>query len=287
MDPKLIAKADFEAKLDNWLGRVFSLQETQQSLGKEMTRLIIGGKNPTALERGVGGLTALEGLDRSLADELATLRKQAEAADADFASRLGSAESRMKLLRDARPDLQRKVDELRKSVGKNDDPAQYEKQFAAKELNTRIRTLLEAGEVPEALETFDRLFDLTKLESVKEQKAKIDAEWATKTDEHAQARKFLLGRWRELSELPDFTANLDQLQDAAKLMTDLNDRLGLRNLSTALDQTVAKLREISERLDSASEGDLVILGQLRTLNDALRKLDADAKTKVRTLENPR
>jgi len=286
-DAKLIAKAETEAKLDQWLGRVLGIQETQQSLSKELTRLIIAGKNPQALERGVGGMTALESLDAALTAELAELRKLPEVADADFAARIATGESRMKLLRDARPTLQQRVEDLRKSIGKIDDPAQFEKAFAAKELNNRIRTLLEAGEVPEALDTFDQLYDLVKLESVKEQKAKIDAEWATKNDEHAKARKFLLGRWRELTELADFNANLDKLQDAAKLMTEINDRLGLRNLVTALDQTAAKLKDILDRLDPASEGDRASLEQLRTLSQALGKLEADARATIKTLENPR
>ena len=176
---------------------------------------------------------------------------------------------------------------MTKSLGKANDPVNFERQFAAKERAARIRRLVEAGEIDEALAEYDLLFDLTKQDATKEQKAKLEAEWKPRNPEHKKARDFVLNTWRQLADPAAFAANLDKLTDAAKTMADNQDRLGLRNLITAIDQTSSKLRETFDRLDPNTESDKPALKELQTLTQALIKAEADAIAAVAKIENPR
>jgi len=286
VDPKVAARVEYENRLDGFLGRLRAAQDTQRTLVDELARLIVAGKNPLALERAVTGLATLEGLDKPLAAELAALRTPPEAATPEFAPSLADADARLKALRDGRPGIAAKAEDLRKSIGASNDPANFEREFAAKERTLRIRRFLEAGEVEAALAEYDLLFELTKQEATKEQKAKLEAEWKPRNPEHKKARDFVLGAWRQVADLPGFTANADKLAEAAKTLAENQDRLGLRNLLTALDETYTKLKDIRDRLDENTESDKPPLAELRELIPALRKIDDEARAAVAKIEKP-
>jgi hypothetical protein len=284
VDAKMAARVDYETRLMAFMNRVIALSETQLTLVKDLARLIINGKNGPALERAVEGLANLSEQDKFVTAEQAELKKAAEANDPDFAARLAAADKQLQALREGRPGIESKVEDLRKTLDRATDTANFEKEFAAKEITLAIRRLIEAGEIPEALEEFDRLYNLTKQEATKEQKAKIETEWKPRNDAHKKARDFVINTWRQQSTLEEFTRNLEKLQDAHKTLIDNEDRLGLRNFVTAMDQTYAKFKDILERLDPNTESDKPALLELRTLSEELRKLEDAAKAKIRTIE---
>lgn len=287
VDPKVAALVEYQNRLDDFAGRLRAAADTQRTLVDELARLIVAGKNPQALERAVTGLTTLELLDKELTALLAALRTPAEAAAPEAAARLADADARLKSLREGRPAVAAKADELRKSIGTTNDPANFEREFAAKERVLRIRRFVAAGEVPQALDEYDLLYELTKQDATKEQKAKLEAEWKPRNEAHKKARDFVLDTWRQLPDPAAYTANLDRLTDAAKTMTDNGDRLGLRNLLTALDQTYTKLKETFDRLDTNSAGDKATEAEIGALSKSLSKLETETIAAVAKLENPR
>ncbi len=287
VDPKLAAQVEYQNRLDDFAGRLRAALDTQRTLVDELARLIVAGKNPQALERAVTGLATLEALDKELTALLAVLRASPAAAAPDFAARLAQDDARLKALREGRPAIAARAEELGKSLGKVNDPANFERQFAAKERAARIRRLVDAGEVEEALAEYDLLYELTKQDATREQKAKLEAEWKPRSPEHKKARDFVLTTWRQLADPAAYAANLDKFADAAKTMADNQDRLGLRNLITAIDQTSTKLRETFDRLDPNTESDKAAIVEFQTLTQALRKVEDAAIAAVAKIENPR
>ena len=287
VDPKLAALVEYENRLEVLSGRLRAAQDTQRTLVEELARLIVAGKNPQALERAVTGLLTLEGLDKELAALLAALRLPPEASAAEFAAPLAYADAGLKALREGRPGIAAKVEELRKSIGTTNDPANFERAFAAKERALSIRRAVEAGDIEQALAEYDLLYELTKQESTKELKAKLEAEWKPRSPEHKKARDFVLNTWRQLADPAAHAAHLDRLADAAKTMTDNQDRLGLRNLLTALDQTYTKLKDALDRLDPETDSDKPTIEQIKALTPALRKIETEAIAAVAKIENPR
>ena len=218
---------------------------------------------------------------------ISALRTPPEAAAPDSAARLTDADARLKALREGRPAVAAKAEELRKSIGTANDPANFEREFAAKERALRIRRFVAAGEVPQALDEYDLLYELTKQDATKEQKAKLEAEWKPRNAAHKKARDFVLDTWRQLPDPASYTANLERLTDASKTFTDNADRLGLRNLLTALDQTYTKLKDSSDRLDRASAADSATLDEIGVLHTTLVKLENEVIATVKKLEETR
>ena len=287
VDPKVAALVEYQNRLDDFAGRLRAAADTQRTLIDELARLIVAGKNPQALERAVTGLTTLELLDKELTALLAGLRTPPEAAAPEAAARLADSDARLKALREGRPAVAAKADELRKSIGTTNDPANFEREFAAKERVLRIRRFVAAGEVPQALDEYDLLYELTKQDATREQKAKLEAEWKPRNEAHKKARDFVLDTWRQLPDPAAYAANLDRLTDAAKTMTDNGDRLGLRNLLTALEQTFTKLKEAFDRLDKNTASDDETVAQIGALSKSLGKLETETIAAVAKLENPR
>jgi hypothetical protein len=280
VNPKDVAQAEFDGKLNDLRRGVVAAQETQRTLVEELARLIVAGKNPQALERAVTGLEALAALDKSLAAEVAAVKADPSAAGA--AAELAAVDARLAGLREGRPAIAARADELRKLAGKVADPANFEREFAAKERALRIRRLIAAGEIDEALAEYDLLYDLTKQEQTKEQKSRLAAEWKPRNDEHAKARDFVAS-WRKLDGPAAYETNIDALAAAAATLKSNRDRLGLRYLLTTLDQTGTKLVDFAGRLDR-SEADLAVVDKLKSLSAALTKIETDARDAVAEIE---
>ena len=280
VDPKDAARAEFARQCEDLRNRVLDVLQSQNTLVKDLSKLIITGKNPEALSRAINGLKALDDQDKILTEELARLKKQPDATETNAAESIARSSAQLQAVKDARPGIEAKATELQKSINNLEDPSRLEKDFRIKEIQGQIKTLIAQGEIPEALNEFDRLYDLTKSATTKEQKAKIESEWQPKNDAHRKARDYLLVTWRTVSNLTEFTNNLNSLNDAVKVMTDLDDRFGLFNLLTALDQSYGKLRDILDRLDQNAESDQPSLKELQAIKEALRKIELDTKAKL-------
>ena len=283
VDPKDAARAEFARQCEDLRNRVLDVLQSQNTLVKDLGKLIITGKNPEALSRAVNGLKALDEQDKILTEELARLKTQPDASDANAAESIARSTAQLQAVKDARPGIEEKAKELQKSINTLDDPSRFEKDFRIKEIRSQIKTLVGQGDIPAALSEYDRLYDVTKKDIDKEQKAKLEAEWQTKTDAHRKARDYLLVTWRTVSNLTEFTNNLDLLRDAVKVMTTLDDRLGLYNLLAALNESYGKLKDILDRLDPKAESDQPSLKELQTITEALRKIEDDTRAKLKDI----
>ena len=177
-----------------------------------------------------------------------------------------------------------KVEELKEIAAKSNSPIQFEKEFRARELVERIRQLIEVGQVPEALQTYDLLYDLTRDEEIKKQKQRLTAQWKPRGTAHEQARNYVLGAWRRVENLPEFDTALKPLTDSVDVMIANNDALGLRNLISSMQPAYARLSTILENLDPNAEIDRKSVEKVRELSKVLRELEQKALAKVEKIE---
>jgi hypothetical protein len=282
--PEDAAKAAFERACEDLRGRVAEARTAQIELVKALTRLIVAGKNLEAMERATAGLASLDSADKDLTAELDKLKKQPEASDPSAAPILEAADRQLEAIRAGRGGIADKQKELQAAVAKANDPVRFEKEFRANELNNRIKQLIEAGEIPEALELYDELFNVTKNPEVKERKEKLAKDWEPKDDTHRKARTYVTDEWRKVSGLAAFKSAVQPLTEAAGVLAKYDDRLGLRNLLSSFEPAYAKLKEVLDTLDPNSESDRAAVKEVQTVTQALRKIEDDARTKLKQLE---
>ena len=118
-------------------------------------RLVGESRNRDALDRVMDGLKTAEAVDQTLAAELDRVRKIPGANVED-------CEQQLKTFREWRDKLKTYEEGL--AAASKLDPIRMEKELRVKDLVERIKTLREQGEIPEALETFDELIELSKNE---------------------------------------------------------------------------------------------------------------------------
>ncbi len=279
------AKARFERECEDLRGRVAQARLTHSELVKALTRLIVKGENRDALDRASAGLANMIAVDQELTAELGRLREQPAAKDPRFADLLASAEANLQALRTGKTGIEERVGQLKDVIAKADDPVKFEKEFRAKELAARIKSLVETGEIPEALDLYDQLFEVTQQQEHKDQKAKLAAEWEPRDDEHRKAREYVTTIWRAPKDLVEFQSNLDPLREAVAVLIKNEDRFGLRNVLSSMEPAYAKLKEILDVLDPNSETDRPMVKSVQTVKDALRKLEDEAREALKKIES--
>ena len=186
--------------------------------------------------------------------------------------------------RSGKPELEKKIEDLKMAIAKSNDPAKFEKEFRANELVRQIQYHVGRGEVPEAELLYDQLIELTKQEEMKAKKAKLLAEWATANDDHRQARAFLLDEWRKASTLAEYQPLLKKLTPTAETFVKNADKLGLRNLLSAIAISFAKLLEQLAPLDDNSDTDRDLTKELKAFGEKLRKIEQAVETELKKLE---
>ncbi len=281
--PEDAVKAAFERACEDLRGRVAEARLAQLELVRALSRLIIQGKNKDALERASDGLQSLDAADKELTAELDKLKKEPGAKDPVPSSLLDAAGTQLQAIREGRGGIAQKQEELKNAVAKANDPVRFEKEFRAKELTDRIKQLVAQGEVPEALDLYDQLFEVTQNPEVKDQKAKLAAEWQPKNDEHRKAREYVIDEWRKAAGLAEFKAAVQPLTDAAGVLKKYDDRLGLRNLLSSFEPAYAKLKEVLDGLDP--ESDRASVKEVQAVSQALRQIEQDAREHLKKIES--
>lgn len=278
-------KARFEQECEDLRGRVAQARLTHSELVKALTRLIVKGENRDAHERASTGLATMIATDQELAAELNRLRLQPLAREKPFADLLASADTNLQALRKGKAGIEERVGQLKDVIAKADDPVRFEKEFRARELGNRITQLVETGEIPEALDLYDQLFEVTQQQEHKDQKMKLLAEWEPRDDDHRKAREYVTGTWRLAKTLTEFTDGLEPLRLAVATMVKHDDRLGLRNVLSSMEPAYAKLKEILDVLDQNSETDRPSVKAVQDMTAALRKLEEEGRTALKKIES--
>lgn len=284
VDETQAAKAAFERDCDDFRNRVVEARTAQAALFDALTVLIPKGKFQDALERATAGLKSAEDADKQLTEDMTKLRESSHAADAMPAALLASAAGQIQIVRGGMPVLKDRIEDLKLQIEKAKDPVRFEKEFRAKEITSRIRQLIEAGDITDAIALYDQLFEVSKSDDAKTLKSKLEKEWEPKTDEVKQAREVVSEVWKKASTVADYKDAAPKLSAAADVLIRENDRLGLRNLIGAIDPAYVRLKEQADLLDGGSDADRATLTELKAVADAVRAIESKARAAVVKLD---
>ena len=231
-------------------------------------RLVGESRNRDALDRVMDGLKTAEAVDQALAAELDRVRKIPGA-------KVEDCEQQLKTFREWRDKLKTYEEGL--AAASKLDPIRMEKELRVKDLVERIKTLREQGEIPEALETFDELIELSKNEDYKNEKEKLVVAWAPQDAAHQAAREMLLVKWPNVQSVEDFVKQTTPFVNAADVMMKKGDRLGVRKLFNSFNPTYVKLNGLIESLDVSLETDKAKLDQINNVKQELQNLEPRAR----------
>lgn len=283
--PEELARAEYELTCERLRGRAGDAVAAQADLFQNLARLIRVNDTRAALARATAGLASLETAEKEIAGEFDRIRKSATTTPSEYTTRLlASTADHLAQLRSGKPDLQQKIVDLREVLARPNDPAQFEKEFRAAELTRQIAYHVGRGEIPEALDLYDVLFEATKEERAKTLKDDLAKLWEPKTDDHKQTRKFLFEAWRKattLEQLRDATAALPK---HLAVMETHADKLGLRFVVSSMPAVFQRLKDVVDKLDPGSESDQAGIRQAKEIADAARKTEEQARTILSALE---
>ena len=279
-----IEKAEFEQACERLRQRVADAGAAQIELFKALGKLITEGKNDVALERATNGTKATETAGLILSEELAKLQKDKHVKDAYPAGLLATSAEQLEQLKANKPEIEKRIEELKLVIAKANDPVKFEKEFRANELVRQIGYHVGRGEVPEADAFYDQLIELTKQEEMKTKKAKLLAEWAVTAEDHKMARGFLLDEWRKAATLAEYQALLPKLQPTADTFAKHADKLGLRNLLSAIGIAYTRLQDQLAPLDESTDADRMTIKEIKALADDVRKVEEAAQAELKKLE---
>ena len=279
-----VKKANYENDCERFLNRVQDLAMSQDELVRALGVMIEKARNKEALERATDGLKRSTETDEFLTKQLAELRGNPLASGERAKRLLASGEKTLESARVLKPELEAKIEDLKGALAKADNPAQYERQFKTNELTRQIAYHERRGEVPEALEIYDQLYELTKNDEVKARKKKLEDEWKPKTPEHAAARKFIADEWVKVDSLDEVKNGVAKLQKAVDELIRNQDRLGLRHALTGIAVGYARLDDAQKSLDPELVQDKQQLQVVKDTADGLRKVEETAQAEVKRLE---
>ena len=280
------ARAALELDCESLRAKAGEVRRDQTVLLGALGKMIQANDHTGALARVNAALQNQAAADAEITAELDRLKKTPGADDPTPAAYLAATADLLADIRGNRPRIDQAKVQLDEAVKKLGDPVRFEREFRARELNAKIRQLVEAGEVPDALAGFDELYEFLKQDVIKERRDRLAKEWEPKGADHAKARDYVMNTWRAATTLAEFKAAREPLADAAATLTKNDDRLGLRNLVSSFETAYAKLKTITEGLDPNAELDKPALKDVQAIAQALSKLETDARAAVRKLEGP-
>jgi tetratricopeptide (TPR) repeat protein len=255
----------------------------QQALYKEMTRLIDTAQNTEALKRGEDGVKAADVAEKTLGEELKALREEPESQEATAKAILETCDDRLKLIASARNTLAQTIGKLKEAVAKHKDPIKVEKEFREKELELRIKELVTRGDIPEALEAYEQVIALRPQDqAVKDQREKLQGEWAPKDEEHRQARGWMKG-WIDARSQADFAEAVPLLKKAVEVMARKGDKLGLRKMLNIFETGYTTLKILVEAIDTRTEEGAATAKELEAIVNQARDAETEARETLKTL----
>jgi outer membrane murein-binding lipoprotein Lpp len=284
-DEGMVRAANFENECERVMNRAIDARLSQDELFVSLKGLIEKSRNKEAFDRATKGVETARAVDAELSKQIERLRADKQAADGRAKRLLDAADQWLTNLKGRVPDLEAKIGDLKVAVEKASNPAEFEKTFRLKELTRQIDYHVDRGEVPEALDLYDKLYAETKEEEVRTRRQKLEAEWRAKTPEQEKARAFLNDDWPKLETLEGIKGGVQQLKQAVDTLTAAQDRLGLKLAVARIQGGYARLNEVVNTLDP--EGlvqDKVILADAKSVFDAVRKIDEAAQAEVKKLE---
>jgi len=283
-DESKVRVANFENEVERFQYRVIDSRLAQEELFIAMRKLIDKQQNREALDRATNGLKTAEADDTTLSAELKRLQDDPLAKEETIRRALASCEQLLGVLRQGKPELENSVASLKTAIARANNPAEFEREFKANELVRQIKYHERRGEVPEALELYDQLFELTKQENVKAQKAKLEEEWKVKSPQQEQARKYITEDWAKLTTLDEIKGGVAKLKESVDQLISGQDRLGLRLTLTGLRAGYARLSDVVNALDPELVQDKEQIQVVKAVRDDLQKIEEAAQAEVNKLD---
>jgi hypothetical protein len=250
--------------------RIGEAHSALTTLFKAIGDLVSQQRNRDALDRLTDGIAAAVVADQSLTAELERVKKFPGANAGTAAGTLTDCEQQLKTFREYRDHL--KQYEERLAAAAKLDPVRMEKELRAKDLASRIASLREQGEIPEALETYDELYELTKDDKFRVEKEKLARQWAPVDEEHRAAREVILIKWPVAQTLEDFIATTGPLNKAIDVLIKKKDVMGVRKALNSFNPAYAKIKGLVDPLDPTNAMDVEKLGQLNSISQELQLL---------------
>jgi cell division protein FtsB len=279
--PEDIAQAEFDQACEELTQKTAALAVGNVELYRVLGELISEGKNEAALQKATAGLATSDATEKTLREELGTLRANALAANEAATRLLNGCEKQLAQLRAERPELERKIADLKDAVTKANDPVRFEREFRAKELARQIAYHTGRGEIPTALELYEKLIELMPQADLPAKKAKLETEWKPVNSTHAAARKVLLEEWRKASTREEFASVIPKLQGMVAEFARNADKHGLRNFLASLPTATARLGELVHSLDESIPANRETLQKIKQWNDDVRKADEAANAALK------
>jgi tetratricopeptide (TPR) repeat protein len=275
LDPKAEEKATFELACLSAARRVADARVAQAACFDAVGKLIAARNNGEALARAKAGREAADAADKGLSDELTQLREQLSKSQGAKPV-LDSVEGQLARLRKGNEELQGSIRELEGMLAKEKDPRVAGRQVQAEGLNTRIGLLLSRGDVDEAINAYDQLVTLVPDDAaVKDRRAKLQAEWKPRSDEHAKARDYLLRTWPALGTIQDYKESLGTLRNAVETCKKSGDKYAFRKVLTHFNSFAVKLTDLIAPLDGNSDSDRKALEDARMIREQVGKLEQE------------
>lgn len=277
VNPEDEKRVRFERDCFDLARRVSETRTAQASCFAALSKLITALRNTDALARARAGHAATAADDQELTDVLARLREQAGAYPAAI-SLLAACDRQLADVRKSQAELADRIKDLEAIVARENDPARVAEQVQAQATATRIKLLLERGEVDEAISAYDQLAtQLPNDADVIARRDKLKAEWAPKSEDHAKAREFLYKTWPALATIPDLRDSMPALASAVGVCVSANDRYALRKLLASLADLPVKLNDLITPLDASNDTDRKLLIDAKSIRDGVERIDADVR----------
>jgi tetratricopeptide (TPR) repeat protein len=282
LDSKAEERAAFELACVSAAKRAADARVAQSACFETVAKLIAARNNPDALARAKAGREAADAADKGLSDELTQLRGQLSRSQG-VKPLLDSIEGQIARLRQGNEQLQGSIRELEGMLAKEKDPRVAGQQLQAEGLNTRIKLLLERGDVDEAINAYDQLVSLRPDDAAyKDRREKLKAEWKPKSDEHAKARDYLLKTWPALATIQDFSESLGTLRNAVEACKKAGDKYAFRKVLTHFNNFAVKLTDLIAPLDGNSDSDRKALKDAEKIRQEVGKLEQEVAEFVKT-----
>ena len=276
-------RAVFARDCNDYLTKVSTLAASQRALFEKVNKLLDLSKNRDALAEAEGGQQRVAEGQKALAEELKQLRGQPHAAEEALKKLLDGTEKQLTAMDKGRADLDKTMALLRDAAKSTADPKLLEVEFRSKELAERIKELTARGDIPEALETYEKLINLLPAQQdLKDAREKLLAEWRPKDEDHRKARD-AMRKWGTLKTLDDYKDNVYELKRAAEVMAKKADKLGLRKLLNTFDDAYAKLGKMVTDTDATTEDGTKAVKEIQGVVDTVRGVEEGAREALKKL----
>lgn len=273
-------QADYERAVLKAASDAADARLAQSVCFEAVSDLIKKQKNADALSRAKGGFDAADAYGKALTDEAARLRKEGETVTKDdrIDTILAKMEQNVALLKVYNEQLGKHLDEIKKVVDRENDPAAAAKEVQAQAINARITILLARGDADEALAAYDQLLLILPGDAdVTRRKGALAAEWKVKNDAHQKARDYLLKTWPAVATIQDFNESVVRVRDAVAECKKHGDKLTIRKLLTVFSTAVVKLNDLVTPLDPASDADRTLFKVAEGVGREMAKIEQELR----------